>query len=57
MLVYHLMLLHIINYNPQIAFSLLFSLLANVAKKTNLQKILAPRLLLQDDELVEVHLH
>jgi hypothetical protein len=51
------MLLHIINYNPQIAFSLLFSLLANVAKKTNLQKILAPRLLLQDDELVEVHLH
>jgi hypothetical protein len=50
------MLIHIINYSPQIAFSLLFSLLANVAKKANLQKILAPRLLLQDDELVALQL-
>jgi hypothetical protein len=50
------MLLHITSYSPLTVFSLLFSLSANVARKANLQKILAPRLLLQDDEIVALQL-
>jgi len=50
------MLLHMTNYSPLMVFSLLFSFLTDVAKKTNLQKIVAPRLLLQDDEFVTFQL-
>jgi hypothetical protein len=49
------MLLHMTSYSPLIVFSLLFSLLVDVVRKINLQKILAPKLLLQDDELVALH--
>ncbi len=55
------MLLHMTGYKTLMVLSFLFSLPANVARITNLQKILTPRLLLQDDELValqiQVHLH
>jgi hypothetical protein len=50
------MLLHMTSYSPLTIVSLLFSLLTNVAKKANLQKILAPRLLLEDDEFVTLQL-
>jgi hypothetical protein len=50
------MLLHITSYSPLTVLSPLFFLSANVARKTNLQKILAPRLPLQDDELVALQL-
>jgi hypothetical protein len=50
------MLLHITRYSPLTVLSLLFFLSTNMARKTNLQKILAPRLLLQDDELVAFQL-
>jgi hypothetical protein len=55
------MLLHMTGYSPLMVLSFLFSLQTNEAKKKNLQKILAPKLLLQDDELfthqLKVHLH
>jgi hypothetical protein len=50
------MLLHMTGYSPLIVLSLLFSLPIDVVRKVNLQKILAPRLLLQDDELFALHI-
>jgi len=50
------MLQHMTSYSPLIVLSLLFSLLVDVVRRVNLQKILAPRLLLQDDELVAFQL-
>jgi hypothetical protein len=50
------MLLHMIGYNPLMVLSFLCSLLADVARRVNLRKILAPRLLLQNDELVAFQL-
>ncbi len=50
------MLLHMTSYSPLMVLSLLFSLLIDVAKKANLQKIVALGLLLQDDEFVTLQL-
>jgi len=50
------MLLHMTSYSPLMVLSLLFSILIDVAKKTNLQKTVALGLLLQDNEFVTLQL-
>jgi len=49
------MLLHMTSYSPLRVISLLFSLLVDVVRKTNLER-LGPGLLLQDDEFVALQL-